>query len=268
MDLQLYGKRALVTGSTGGIGAGIAKRLAEEGAAVVVHGRDADRARKVVHEITAAGGRAAVALGEITSDADALRVIDEATQAFGGTDILVSNAGYDAESRTWDEIPPADWIEIYDTNTVSTVRFVRPLLGPMRKAGWGRIVLISSGVATMPLADQPNYAASKAALVNMTVGLTKHLAGTGVTVNTVSPGFILTPGARDRVVGTAKALGWTGGWEEIQARMIREILPIPAGRPGTVEEVAALVAFVASPLAGFISGSNLRIDGGSTPTVN
>ena len=268
MDLQLTGKRALVTGSSGGIGAAIAKQLAAEGARVVIHGRSEAKAQAVAEEIAADSGNAVVALGDLGDDAAAAAVVEHCVAELGGLDIVVCNAGYDAEARTWPDIPPADWLEIYNTNVVSGVRIVRPLLQRMREAGWGRVVFISSGVATQLLADQPNYAASKAALVNMAVGLSKHMKDTGVTVNTISPGFIVTPGGKERLMETGRALGWSDDWETIEKRFRTELLPNNSGRSGTPEDVAALTAFVCSPLADYVNGANLRVDGGSTLSIN
>ena len=268
MDLELKGKRVLITGSSGGIGASIAIRMAAEGARVVVHGRSEQRAMEVTKKIKSAGGEAVVTIGDLADDTMAKAVIDQSLIQLGGIDILVSNAGNDVEARVWPDIPPADWLDIYNTNVVSGVRVVRPLLETMRENGWGRIVFISSGVATQPLADQPNYAASKAALVNMTVGLSKYLKDTGITVNTISPGFIVTPGGKERLVETGRSMGWGDDWDTIEQRFREELLPNNTGRSGTPEDVAALTVFVCSPLAGYINGANLRVDGGSTLSVN
>lgn len=268
MNLKLKNKKVLITGSSGGIGAAIAVQMATEGAKVAVHGRSKERAQQVVDEIQTAGGEAITALGDLADDTQAQAVVDECILQWSGIDIIVSNAGYDAEARVWPDIPPEDWLNIYNTNVVSGVRVIRPLIEPMRKSGWGRIVFISSGVATQPLADQPNYAVTKAALVNMTVGLSKYLKDTGITVNTISPGFIVTPGGKDRLMETGKSLGWGDDWETVEQRFRKELLPNNSGRSGTPEDVAALTAFICSPLAGYINGANLRVDGGSTLCIN
>jgi 3-oxoacyl-[acyl-carrier protein] reductase len=142
MDLNLRGKRALVTGSSAGIGAEIARVLAQEGASVVIHGRNAERANKFAAEIRAAGGAAAVALGELTDDAQAERVAHEAEAAFGGVDILVNNAGSYPITAWWDT-PPDVWLETYNTDVVAGVRLVKLLVPGMIERGWGRVIQIS-----------------------------------------------------------------------------------------------------------------------------
>ncbi len=132
----------------------------------------------------------------------------------------------------------------------------------------GRVIQISSGEATNPFPVMPDYSATKAALVNLTVSLSKDLTRSGVTANTVSPGIIVTAGVEAfyRDVGTKR--GWGTTWEQIEQGVLREFLDNPCGRLGRVEEVASLVAFLASPRAGYINGANLRIDGGSTSVIN
>ena len=137
----------------------------------------------------------------------------------------------------------------------------------MRSAGWGRIVQIGTGEAVNPFPTMPDYAATKAALLNLTVSLAKHLDRTGITVNTVSPGIIVTPGMQDFYRLEAARRGWGQDWPAIEAGVLAGILDNPTGRLGRPEEVADLVAFVTSPLAGYINGANLRIDGGSTAVV-
>lgn len=114
----------------------------------------------------------------------------------------------------------------------------------------------------------PDYAATKAALVNLTVSLARELAGSGVTANTVSPGIVVTAGVEAFYRAEADARGWGSSWSDIEAGVLREVLPNSAGRLGRVEEIADLVAFLASPRAGYITGANFRIDGGSTTSVN
>ena len=267
MDLRLAGKRALVTGSSSGIGESVAKALAREGAAVVVHGRSEASARRVVKEITDAGGKAFVATGDLASDESARQVADQALAALGAVDILVNNASV-FPFRGWTDATPRDWSDIYNVNVVSMVRMVRLLAPQMKRLGWGRIIQVASGVATSPNASMPDYAATKAATVNMTVSLARELTGTGITVNTITPGAIVTPGWKGLVLTVATAQGWSTDFIEVEQRMLAGPLANPAGRLGRVEDVANVVAFLASPLADYVNGANIRVDGGLTHAIN
>jgi 3-oxoacyl-[acyl-carrier protein] reductase len=264
VDLMLKNRRAVVTGSSSGIGEAIARRLAAEGAAVVVHGRKADAVGAVAGSITADGGNAQGLAADLTDPAQCDRFISDALA--DGVDIVVNNAGAFA-NRGWDDATPEDWLDLYAANVAAPVRCIRGFLPAMRAAGWGRIIQIGTGEAINPFPFMPDYSATKAALLNLTVSLAKHLDRTGITVNTVSPGIVVTPGVEDFYRAEAVRRGWGGDWPTIEASVLAHVLDNPAGRLGRPEEIADLVAFVASPLAGYINGANLRIDGGSTAVV-
>jgi 3-oxoacyl-[acyl-carrier protein] reductase len=264
MDLQLHGKRALVTGSSRGIGAAIALGLAREGAAVVVHGRDARRATAVADAVVAAGGEAAVVLGDLSDDTSAAQVAADAAAAFGGIDILVNNAASAGGDEGWGAAP-ADWLSLYDANVVAAARLIQALTPAMRDAGWGRVIQIGSAAHPFPLPAKAAYAATKAALSNLTVSLSKELTATGITVNTISPGPTLTDGFRDLALVFGRHHGL--GPDDAARALIDGPLANPSGRLTEPAEIAALVALVASPLGASINGANLRIDGGLVPTV-
>jgi NAD(P)-dependent dehydrogenase (short-subunit alcohol dehydrogenase family) len=247
MDLQLEGNRALVTGSDASTGAAIAHRLSTEGAAVVIHGRKAEAVNDVVDTIRSGGGQATGTVADLVNPAECERFI-AATMAEGPIDILVNNAGAFV-IRGWDEATPEDWLTLYAVNVAATVRCIQGFLPSMRARGWGRIIQIGTGEAINPFATMPDYAATKAALLNLTVSLSKHLARSGVTVNTVSPGIIVTPGVEQFYRLEASHRGWGGDWKTIETHILAEVLDNPVGRLGRPEEVADLVAFVASPLA-------------------
>jgi 3-oxoacyl-[acyl-carrier protein] reductase len=269
MDLQLKDKVALVTGSSSGIGASIAKTLAREGATVIVHGRNAERTKRIADEIAKHGGKAFPVVGDLSKEEGAKTVVEEALKAAGRIDILVNNAGgSDVAPITWESGSLADWKEKFEQNFFSSVGVLQAVLPQMKNLGWGRVVQISSVVATQPMTYLVDYAAAKAALNNTTVSLAKEFARFGVTINTVSPGPIVTPAFERVARDVATANGWGSDWDEIEKRFAEESVPTAVGRAGRVEEIANAVAFLVSPLAGFITGANLRIDGGFVTTVN
>jgi 3-oxoacyl-[acyl-carrier protein] reductase len=261
MELELSGRRALVTASSGGIGAAVARRLAREGCAVLVHGRDGERAMQVVGGVHAGGGEAEVVLGDLTHEEAAAEVAARARS--WGVDILVNNAGPFVE-HDWDSAEPSAWLDAVNGNVVSAVRLIRGLISPMRERGWGRIINLGSRAATTPLPNMVEYSAAKAAVVNMTTGLARHLTGSGITANTVSPGVIVTEGMQQMFEDRAAAHGRPAPWAELEPQVLAEYAPNPSGRFGTADDVAAAVAFLASPLAGYVNAIDLRVDGGIT----
>lgn len=270
MDLQLQGKRALVTGSSSGIGAGIAESLAAEGAIVEVHGRNDARATAVAHKIRAAGGRCTIALGDLATEEGATRVADTVHRELQGVDILVNNAGgkTTAGNPDWLEVSCADWIGTYEQNVGATVRMIQHFAPGMRERGWGRIIQIASASATQTEPAIGEYQAAKAALVNLTCSLARTLAHTGLTVNTVSPGFILTPAAEGWLASVAQQKHWGDDREVIERRFTRERIPLCVSRLGRPSDIGNIVAFLASPHAAYISGANFRVDGGQCRSIN
>ena len=266
MDLQLNDKRALVTGSTSGIGEAIAKTLAAEGASVVVNGRNEKEAARVVKEITHAGGKAAVALGDLAADDEAAAVADAALAAFGGIDILVNNAGI-FPTKPWLDTTAADWNHIFNVNVSGPVRLITRLVPAMKDRGWGRVIALGSFFGPMPESFVAAYGVTKAANIAQAVSLAKALAGTGVTSNTVSPGPIRTPGMEAGIRETAEAQGQPYDFDAFEKQFVEDAkMPVP--HMGAPRDIAHAVAFLCSPLADFITGANLRVDGGMMPTTN
>lgn len=262
MDLGLQGKRALITGSSAGLGRSIAQVLAQEGASVVVHGRDAWRTDAVAAGIRAAGGDAVAVIGDLATETGASSV----AKAAGEVDILVNNAGsYDAQP--WSALTADQWAAIYQTNVISVVRMIEHLVPAMRRRGWGRVIQIGGGLATQPVAEQPHYSATLAARHNLSVSLARELSGTGVTANVVSPGVILTDAVEEMTRRAATAHGWGTAWEDIEKAAATNWFPNDIGRLGRPEEIAAAVAFLAGTHADYISGAVLRVDGGAIRSV-
>jgi 3-oxoacyl-[acyl-carrier protein] reductase len=270
MDLQLSGKRALVTGSSSGIGSGIARTLAEEGVQVVIHGRDYGRAELVLAEIRAAGGVGVSVIGDLTSDASAGEVADRAVEALGGIDILINNAGGRRSSAPtgWDDLSISDWVDGYNTNVLSAVRLIKNLAPGMVDQGWGRIINISSFGAQSTSGQIAEYSAAKAALSNVTVGAAKVLTKTGVTVNTVSPGMIRTPALEGLLSAIAVREGLPPESDAGEKWMLANATDQTVDRLGTPEDVAVAVAWLSSPRSGFVNGANIRVDGGASKSSN
>jgi NAD(P)-dependent dehydrogenase (short-subunit alcohol dehydrogenase family) len=270
MDLQLDGKTALVTGSSKGIGEAIARKLAAEKAVVIVHGRDRAQAERVANTILAQGGRAYLVTGDLTQDDAVQRLVEDAEALVGSIDILVNNAGGSCSAKeTWQNTQPASWIAAYDRNVLAALRMTTRILPGMQQRKWGRVINISSLAATMPPPSAPDYSACKAAMNAMTASMAKAVAADGVTVNAVSPGTIhsATLDARFREVATEHGLEKDAAWEEIERTVLPLFAQVPLGRVGKLEEIADATAFLASPLAGYITGINLRIDGGLSPSL-
>ena len=263
MDLQLEGKRALVTGSSSGIGAAIARALSTEGALVVVHGRNEARARQIAAELPRPGF---VAIGDLATPIGAGKVVDQILGSTGGLDILVNNAGA-FRSMPWMASTPDAWLSTYNENVVSMVRMIHAFAPGMKAAKWGRIIQIASRAAVRPRTQMPDYSAGKAAVLNLTVSLAKDLAPFSITVNAVSPGIIITPAVETQFRQMALERGWGTDWEDIERNIVREWQYDPCVRLGRPDDVAHTVAFLSSPLAAGISGINLRVDGGGTGTL-
>jgi NAD(P)-dependent dehydrogenase (short-subunit alcohol dehydrogenase family) len=262
VDLGLDDKVALVTGAYRGTGRGIAAVLAEEDARVWLHGFEAPAAEREAAALRAEGGDVRAVAGDICSDAGAAQVCEAVLRGGGRVDVLVNNYGI-AAGPGWLDGATDDWIESYQRNVLTGVRLVRALVPGMRERGFGRVIFVGTIGSLRPGNRTPHYYAAKAALPNLTVGLAKELAGTGITVNTVSPGILLTDEVRERFRRTAAKRGWDGDEVDVERRAVAEFMPNPSARAGRVEEVGALVAFLASRHAGYINGANLRIDGGA-----
>lgn len=258
MNLQLSNKVALVTGSERGTGEIIAKTLAGEGARVVFHSNDEGLAAKVASGVD----NACAVWGDISSDEGAAQVISQLHDAVGAVDILVNNYGT-ASAGGWRQTVVDDWLAMYQKNVLSAMRLIQALSPAMREQGWGRIVQLGTIGSHQPGAVMPHYYSAKGALATMTASLTQELSHTGITVNTVSPGYIRTAEVEADCRRLAKKNHWGDDWDIIEKKLVETRYPNPCGRIANRQEVADLVVFICSENAGFINGQNIRIDGGA-----
>jgi 3-oxoacyl-[acyl-carrier protein] reductase len=232
---------ALVTGASKGIGAAIARALAEDGWAVGVNYRnDEEGAKRTVEAIESAGGRAVAIQGDVANGAPA-ELFAKLEEELGPVLALVNNAGVRADGLAI-QLEDEDWGKVIDTNLTAAFRMTRQAIRPMIRARYGRVINVASVVGPRANAGQANYAAAKAGLIGLTKTVAAEVARRGVTVNAVAPGFIETDMTADLPDTVMQA--------------------VPARRPGTPEEVAAAVRFLASDDAGYVTGTTLFVDGG------
>lgn len=258
MDLQLRGKRAVVTGSTGGIGLAIAQALAQEGAAVVVNGRTQARVDAAAQVVRASAPDAEVlgVAADLGTSEGCARVVQEVPTA----DVLVNNVGI-FEAKPFVEIPDADWERVVQVNVLSGVRLSRHHLPRMLERRWGRILFISSESALQIPAEMIHYGVSKTAQLGLARGLAELTRGTAVTVNSILAGPTRSEGVGQFVEGLARQQG--KGADEVERDFFQSARPTSLlQRFETPEEIAALVTFVASERAAGVNGAALRVDGG------
>jgi NAD(P)-dependent dehydrogenase (short-subunit alcohol dehydrogenase family) len=259
VDLQLDGKTALVSGSTAGIGFAIAAALAREGARVIINGRKQGAVEEALSKLAALPGIAPRVQG-FAGDLSAESVAQEVLRRHPDVTILVNNLGI-FEPKPFEEIPDEDWRRFFDVNVLSGVRLARLYLPNMRRANWGRIIFISSESGIQIPPEMIHYGTTKAAQIAAARGMAESLAGTGITVNSVLPGPTRSRGVQDFVVQLAQAEGKSSA--EVESEFFANMRPSSLiKRFATPEEVASLVAYVASPLASATTGSALRVDGG------
>lgn len=239
---DLTGKTALVTGASGGIGGEIAKVLHAAGATVGLSGTRVEPLEALASEL---GERAHVLPCNLSDGAAVDALPKQAIEAMGAVDILVNNAGI-TRDQIFMRMSDDEWQSVLDVNLTSTMRLCRGVMRPMMKARWGRIINISSIVGATGNPGQANYAASKAGMVGMTKSIAYEVASRGITANAVAPGFIATA-MTDKLTDDQKS---------------KINVQIPANRMGNPEEIAAAVLYLASPEAGYVTGTTLHVNGG------
>jgi len=258
MDLQLKGKRALVTGSTAGIGLAAATGLAREGATVILNGRTPERLNAAIAQIKQSVAHAeVVGVAADLSNAAGCALL---TEQVAEVDILVNNMGI-FEPKPFADISDADWLRFFETNVMSGVRLSRHYLARMRQQNWGRIVFVSSESAVQIPVEMIHYGMTKTAQLAVARGLAETAIGTGITVNSVLPGPTKSEGVATFVAQMAEQQGvdFTAMEKEFFATARPSSL---LQRFATVEEVANLIVYVCSPLASATNGAALRVDGG------
>jgi NAD(P)-dependent dehydrogenase (short-subunit alcohol dehydrogenase family) len=245
---RLEGKVALITGGNSGIGEAVAKLFAQEGAAVVLTGRRKEALERVVGEIEP--GRALAVAGSVTDETHVRSAVDQAVRTFGKLNILVNNAGIGAFGKTLHETDDATWDEVLAVNLTGVFRMTRAAVPAMMKVGGGSIVNISSIASLVGIPLLPAYAATKGALDALTRCLAIDYAKQGIRCNAVNPGLVDTPMA--------------AGLISDPSRLAQALSDYPLGRPGTPEEVAKLVLYLASDESAWVTGAVFPIDGGMT----
>lgn len=265
MDLGLDGRVALVTGAYRGTGVGVVHALAAEGATVLVQGHEPGQADATVAEVAARGGRAEAVVGDIRTEVGAAVLVADVRRRVARVDVVVNNYGV-PEGSNWDTSDTASWHASFEQNVVSAVRVTQAFLPDMRLHGWGRVVFVSTIGATRPGEGIPEYYAAKGALPSIAVSLAKHVAGTGVTVNCVSPGVIATAEVLDGAAERLRRAGRPTDWPDLE-REILDRMGNPTGRVPHPEDVGRFVAFVVSEPAWHLNGAHLRFDGGAAGVV-
>lgn len=258
MDLQLKEKTALVTGSTAGIGFAIARRLAREGASVILNGRGNDRVRDAIQKIQQETG--APNVRGISADLGSVEGCERVAREIPQVDILVNNVGI-FEPKPFEEISDSDWEKFFQVNVMSGVRLSRAYLTAMKQHNWGRIVFISSESGVQIPSEMIHYGMTKTAQLAVARGLAETCTGTNVTVNSVLPGPTASEGVSEFVSTLASQNQMSPG--EFEKEFFKSARPTSIlKRFEDPDEIASVVAFVCSPLASAINGAAVRADGG------
>jgi NAD(P)-dependent dehydrogenase (short-subunit alcohol dehydrogenase family) len=260
MDLQLQGKRALVTGSTAGIGLATALGLAREGAEAIVNGRTQARAEAAAQRIAEAVPGAKVRPVAVAADLSSAAGCAALTRAVPDLDVLVNNLGI-YRHQAFQDIPDAEWLRFFETNVMSGVRLARHYLPGMRERDWGRIVFVSSESALQIPAEMIHYGMTKTAQLAVARGIAETTAGTGVTVNSVLPGPTRSEGVAALLEHRAREAG--SDLATLEREFFRTARPSSLlQRFARVEEVANMIVYLCSGAASATNGAALRVDGG------
>ncbi len=265
MDLGIAGKKALVTGGDSGIGWHTARALLREGAVVVITDLDQGPLDAAAAGLDAPAGSLHAFAADLTDPEAVARLHANTAAAVGEIDILVNSAGITGAQGPFHEIDDEGWSQTLETDLLAPVRVTREFLADLRR-GWGRLVFLASEDAVQPYDDELPYCAAKAGILALSKGLSRAYADDGLLVNSVSPAFVHTPMTDAMMRRRAEQLGV--GVDEAIASFLSEERPfLELKRRGEPEEVAAVIAFLCSDAASFVTGSNYRVDGGSVATI-
>jgi 3-oxoacyl-[acyl-carrier protein] reductase len=252
IDLNLDGKRAVVTGASLGIGEAVVKELADLGAEVVFCARH----QNAVDQLAAYSDKITGSIADMGDKTSTEAFLDQVESA-GGADILINNVGA-SPSRNFLYMSDEDWQELHELNLLSAVRCTRRLLPKMRKQQWGRVIMVASGAAKYPNAALIDYGATKAAMISISKSLAKKYGGDGVLINSILPGLIHTAMWERAATEIAEANNTT-----MDAVLANNGKSVPVGRYGTSKEVADVIAFLCTNAASYVNGVSLEVDGGS-----
>src|SRR6185295_317582 len=258
MDFGIEGKSAIVTAASSGLGRASAMELAAEGARVMINARDAENLTRAAEEIRAATGQEVLALaGDVTDEGFVRELVAETNRTLGAVDILVANAG-GPPAGFFDDFSAQDYRDAVELNLISTINLCREAVPIMRERGWGRIIAITSIAAKQPVSNLILSNTARAGVLGFMKSLSQQVAPSGITVNTLCPGYHLTE--RLKVLGASASQKEGIAVDEIYARWAAST---PMNRIGDPREFAAVVAFMCSERASYMTGTVLQVDGGA-----
>ncbi|MBA57723.1 MAG: 3-oxoacyl-ACP reductase [Gammaproteobacteria bacterium] len=258
--MNFSGKKVLITGANRGTGLCIAETFLEQEGEIFVHSINKGDSEKTVKDL----GSGVPLWGDLTTDDGCKFVLAEFKKKSSHLSILVNNFG-GASPGKWMGNSSSTWIDSYQTNTLSAVRMIENFL-PIMKSG-GRVINIGTIGSTRPGKSMPHYYSAKAALGNLTSSLAKETGFRNITTNLVSPGLIRTEEVETHYLKIAKAKGWGNTFDEAEKKIVEHFSPNPIGRIATRLEIANVVLFLASPMASFINGQNIKVDGGALDLI-
>lgn len=266
MDLGLTDRVSIVTGASRGIGRAIALKLAEEGSHVSIGARSEDDLQDVADACEAEGVRSLAVPCDLSTAEGVSTLVSRTLDEFETVHVLVNNVGDAGNFASFEDVSDEEWLQLYELNVLSVVRATRECLPAMKQQNWGRIINISSESGSQPDPQMPHYNATKAAMKNLTKSLSKQYGDDGILVNTVSPAFVKATPIMTMLEGYAEGKGIS--LEKAEEEVLEQFRPhIELERAGECEEVANVVAFLASEQASFVHGSDYRVDGGSVASM-